>query len=57
MFYLILAVVLFNVALAVALYKRPLPNRVSRLIRLMNQEKLDRYHRNQATYFETNMRD
>ena len=57
MFYFVLAIVLFNAGLAVALYKRPKPNRLSRLVEQMDKEKLARYHRNQADFFNANMRD
>ena len=58
MLFLILSVVLFNVALAVALYYKPLPSRPSRLdqiVRQLNLEKTARFHRRQAAFFERYM--
>lgn len=55
MFYLFLAVVLFNVGLAVALYKRPRPSRLDRIVRQLNQEKTASFHRRQAAFFERYM--
>ena len=57
MFYLLFAIGLFSIGLTVALYKKPLPNRLSRLVQQMDREKLAHYHRKQSEYFETNMRD